>query len=181
MAFSDLRPVLTIGHSTHTLDAFLKILKKGGAELHVDIRARPWNPFIPSFSKEEMKMDLYHGGIIYFFMGHLLGLRPVDEQYIGKDGTVDYGRYERSPSFQKGIQWIIERSRESQVCLMAGLAEPWNCHRHWLVGQSLLAKGVSVIHLLEDGAKEVAAPDLFHYRDSLINHGKIHDDHDAVH
>ena len=180
MAFSDVRPVLTIGHSTHSFEQFMEILKKSGAQLLVDVRARPWNPFLPSFDKERMKMDLYDQGIIYFFMGHVLGLRPVDDSFFDDDGTIDYIAYEKSLSFQKGIEWIIDRSREGQVCLMAGLASPWECHRHWLIGQSLMSRGVSLIHLMDDGSREIATPDLFHYTESLINHGKLNDDDSVV-
>jgi len=175
VAFSDVRPVLTIGHSNHTLDKFITLLKNAGTELLIDVRARPWNPFIPTFSKETMKMDLYSRGIVYFFMGHCLGLRPSDPFLYKADGTVDYQAYERSEIFKTGIQWLIDRSREGQVCLMAGMANPYECHRHWLIGQNLLAHGVPVMHLLEDGKKEIATADLFHYKDSFINCDKIND------
>lgn len=176
MAFSDIRPVLTIGHSHHSLDEFIQLLKKSGVEILVDIRSRPWNPFISSFSKDRMKMDLYSKGIVYFFMGHRLGLIPLDRSLIGKDQEVNYRAYEKSPDFISALEWIIERSREGQVCIMAGQADPFQCHRHWLIAQNLLVRGVSVIHLLEDGKKEVATADLFHYGETVEIHGSINKD-----
>lgn len=176
MAFSDIRPVFTIGHSHHTLEEFMKLIKDAGVEMLIDVRVRPWNPFISSFSKERMKMDLFSRGIVYFFMGHRLGLVPSDEAFINKDNTVNYGEYEKSEDFVSAIGWIVDRSREGQVCLMAGQADPFQCHRHWLLGQSLLARGVPVIHLMDDGTKEVARPDLFHYRETAENHGSINKD-----
>ena len=181
MAFSDIRPVFTIGHSHHSLEEFIKLLKDAGVEILIDIRNRPWNPFIPSFSKETMKMDLFGRGIVYFFMGNRLGLTPSDKSFINIDETVNYEKYEKSEDFVSAINWIIDRSREGQVCLMAGQANPFQCHRHWLLGQSLLAKGVSVIHLMDDGTKEVATADLFHYRENAENHGSIKKDDVPIH
>ena len=173
MAFSDIRPIFTIGHSHHSLEEFIGLLKNVGIEVLVDIRARPWNPFIDSFSKDKMKMDLLKRGIVYFFMGNRLGLVPLDPALLNKDNSVNYLKYEQSKDFKEGIQWLLDRAREGQVCLMTGLANPYACHRHWLVGQNLLIKGVSVIHIMDDGTKEVATADLLHYKEIAEQHCSI--------
>ena len=163
MAFSDLRPILTIGHGHNDLGTFLELLKGAGVQVLVDVRARPWNPFIPSFGKQRMKMDLLYEGIVYFFMGHRLGERPRDKRLMDVNGEVDYQAYEVSQDFQDAIDWLIDRSREGRLCLMAGKVEPWNCHRHWLLAQALMVRKLPVIHILEDGSLEAASPDLLHW------------------
>ena len=164
MAFSDLRPILTIGHGHHDLRSFISLLRGAGAQVLVDVRVRPWNPFIPSFGKQRMKMDLLYEGIVYFFMGHRLGERPRDKSLLDEDGNVDYKAYEESKDFQDALDWLVERTREGTVCMMAGKVEPWDCHRHWLLAQALMARKLPVIHILGDGKLEPASPDLLHWQ-----------------
>ena len=164
MAFNDVRPILTIGHGHHDLRSFISLLRRAGAQVLVDVRVRPWNPFIPSFGKQRMKMDLLYEGIVYFFMGHRLGERPRDKSLMDEDGNVDFKAYEESKDFQDALDWLVERTREGTVCMMAGKVEPWDCHRHWLLAQALMARKIPIIHVLGDGSLEPASPDLLHWR-----------------
>ena len=164
MAFNDVRPILTIGHGHHDLRSFISLLRSAGAQVLVDVRVRPWNPFIPSFGKQRMKMDLLYEGIVYFFMGHRLGERPRDKSLTDEDGNVDFKAYEESKDFQDALDWLVERTREGTVCMMAGKVEPWDCHRHWLLAQALMARKIPIIHILGDGSLEPASPDLLHWR-----------------
>lgn len=170
MAFSDPRPVLTVGHGHLGLGDFVALLRGAGVEVLVDVRQRSWNPFIPTFARDTMKMDLLQAGIVYFFQGHRLGPRPADPAFLDGDGSVRYAAWERSHDFAAALDWVVARSREGRVCLMAGQPEPWGCHRHFLLAQALLARGVAVLHLMGDGSLEPAAPDILHWRQVMEAH-----------
>ena len=77
-------------------------------------------------------------------------------------GAVDYLKVEESATFQKGLAWVLEESRNATLCLFCGEADPLTCHRHHLVGQNLIARGIRVRHIHLDGSADDADPDLFH-------------------
>jgi hypothetical protein len=45
-------PIFTIGHSTRTLEAFVALLRAGGADLVVDIRSVPRSRTNPQFNPD---------------------------------------------------------------------------------------------------------------------------------
>src|SRR5690606_35564929 len=79
-------------------------------------------------------------------MGDLLGPRPPRGVLRSCLGSVDVLKVESSPRFQKGLAWLLEESRNARLCLFCGEADPLTCHRHSLVGQNLLARGIKVGH-----------------------------------
>ncbi len=44
-------PVLTIGHSTHSIDAFIALLRQHGVTALADVRAAPFSRFNPQFNE----------------------------------------------------------------------------------------------------------------------------------
>ena len=46
--------ILTVGHSTHELPAFLELLRRNGVELLVDVRAYPSSRRVPHFNSGEL-------------------------------------------------------------------------------------------------------------------------------
>ena len=47
-------PVLTIGHSTHSIDAFIALLRQHGVTALADVRSAPFSRFNPQFNKETL-------------------------------------------------------------------------------------------------------------------------------
>jgi uncharacterized protein (DUF488 family) len=154
--------VYTLGHSNHPFDGVLELLKGYKIDVLLDIRSRPHMNIYPEFSRRRMKMRLAREGIIYIFMGDLLGPTPKSPELTTCLGAIDYLKVEDSPAFQKGLSWLLEESRNARVCLFCGEADPFVCHRHHLVGQNLLSRGVRVKHIRLTGQVEEAEPDLFH-------------------
>jgi uncharacterized protein (DUF488 family) len=153
--------VFTIGHSSRSFAEILAILKAWQVQIVLDIRSRPHINFFPEFSRRRMKMRLVNEEIVYVFMGDLLGHAPKGD-FRTCLGDIDFMKMETSPEFQKGISWILEEQRHSRICLFCGEADPYVCHRHHLVAQHLLTRGVRVRHILPTGRIEEAQPDLFH-------------------
>ena len=52
---SMLHAVLTIGHSNHSSDAFIKLLSDHEVEVVVDVRSTPYSRFNPQFDREQLK------------------------------------------------------------------------------------------------------------------------------
>lgn len=71
-------PVLTIGHSTHPLEAFVGLLGRYEVAKVVDVRSTPYSRFNPQFNREPLARNLTACGIEYVFLGAELGGRPDD-------------------------------------------------------------------------------------------------------
>lgn len=154
--------VLTIGHSNRPFSEILALLKTYGVQILLDIRSRDYSNLVPDFSRQRMKMRLIADGIVYIFMGDLLGEEPKGGHFRTRLETLDLIKVETSEPFDKGLSWILEESRHSRICLFCGEADPFVCHRHHLVGQCLVSRGLRVRHILHTGQLEDLQPDLFH-------------------
>jgi len=55
--------IYTIGHSTHSLDDFLAMLKSFNIKIIVDIRRFPGSRKFPHFNKESLELSLQEAGI----------------------------------------------------------------------------------------------------------------------
>lgn len=67
--------ILTIGHSTHSNEEFLNILKKYKIETLIDVRSYPGSKYVPHFNKETLKNNLAKNNIHYISMPELGGRR----------------------------------------------------------------------------------------------------------
>jgi uncharacterized protein (DUF488 family) len=143
-------PIYTIGHSDHSKDAFVDLLRRHDIALVVDVRSQPYSRWTPQFNRETLKQDLEEAGIAYRFMGDALGGRPSDPTlYEGE--TPDYSRMEQVPAYQAGIDHLLELARSKRVVIMCSEGDYRQCHRHLLITQTLLSHGVHVIHVKPDG------------------------------
>ena len=94
--------IFTIGHSTHSAEAFLTLLLQHGVEAVADVRSSPFSRFNPQFNREALEAFLKENGIRYAFLGKELGARSEDRScYI--DGRVQYGRLAQTALFQSGL------------------------------------------------------------------------------
>lgn len=145
--------VLTIGHSTHSIEAFLDSLKKHGITAVADVRSTPFSRFNPQFSKGALEQSLRSHGIRYVFLGRELGARSGDPScYDG--GRVQYSKLAQTELFKSGLERVIEGAREYRITLMCAEKDPLECHRTLLVARALTERGVEVAHILPDGRLE---------------------------
>ena len=141
----------SIGHSTHTYERFLELLRKAGVTAIADVRTSPFSRHFPQFNEDTLKDELRIDGIAYSFLGKELGGRPTGRQYYC-DGVADYERMAQSSAFRHGIDRVLEGTREYRIALMCSEHDPLDCHRCLLVGRALAVRGVAVRHILADGA-----------------------------
>jgi hypothetical protein len=67
--------VLTIGHSTHTIEEFIRLLKAHGASCLVDVRMIPRSRHNPQLNKASLPRSLKRVGLGYVHSPGLGGLR----------------------------------------------------------------------------------------------------------
>jgi uncharacterized protein (DUF488 family) len=142
--------VLTIGHSTMPIEAFLSALDASGVTAVADVRSSPFSRHVPHFNRPELEAALEGGGIEYRFLGKELGGRPSASN-LYCEGVANYEKMALEPAFQKGLNRVIKGAREHVVALMCSEHNPLDCHRCLLVGRALANRHVPVGHILGGG------------------------------
>lgn len=145
------RRVYTIGHSNHSFDRFLDLLRRHGVDAVVDTRSYPSSRHAPQFNEPALRRALQEHGIAYAFRGHELGGRPAAAEFYDADGYVLYDRLAASPAFLQGIVWLEPRLAARRLALLCSEEDPAGCHRRLLIGRVLHARGVTVCHIRGDG------------------------------
>ncbi len=145
-------PIYTVGHSDHSTDEFIALLRQHGITLVVDVRSQPYSRWTHQFNRETLARDLTEAGIAYRFMGDSLGGRPPDPSlYDPGQERPDYRRVEQTLAYQSGIDQLLELAPSERVAVMCSEGDHRQCHRNLLVTQTLLARGVRVLHIQPDG------------------------------
>ncbi len=145
--------ILTIGHSTHALEAFLNLLQRHEVAKLGDVRSMPYSRYNPQFNREPLADSVAALGIDYVFFGAELGGRSDDPSCF-EDGRIRYDRLSATHEFQQGLKRLIYEATGSRIALMCAEKEPLECHRTLLVAPALEANGVAVEHILADGGLE---------------------------
>lgn len=147
-------PVFTVGHSNHSLEAFLELLRAHGIDEVADVRSSPYSRYTPHFSHRALSDALESAGIGYAFLGGELGGRPRDRSCYDAEGRVRYDRLAESDEFDDGIRQIVHGADERRIVLMCAEKEPLDCHRTLLVSRALVDRNVAVAHIHADGSLE---------------------------
>lgn len=139
-------PVLTIGHSNHSIDYFIDLLRYHGVTAISDIRSHPYSRYAPQFSYDALREALRGQGIAYVFLGKELGARsPNPACYLR--GKAQYDRIAREPLFAQGIARISQGIQQYRIALMCAEKDPIECHRAILVARHLVKNGLPVSHI----------------------------------
>ena len=147
-------PVLTIGHSNHSLETFLVLLEQHGVTAVADVRSAPYSRYTPQFNHDALRDALEAFGIEYVYLGGELGGRPADRSCYDEEGRVLYERVAETDAFDDGIRAVVHQADEGRVALMCTEKDPLDCHRTLLVAHALASRGVEVQHVLADGSLE---------------------------
>ena len=147
------RTVLTIGHSTHTFEEFLVLLRQHDVTAVADVRSAPYSRFNPQFNRDVLAGALDAEGIRYVYLGNELGGRSRGLKSY-KDGRIRYERVRRTKSFRNGLVRVVDGAARHRIALMCVEKEPLDCHRTLMVSLALDEKGVGVAHIHADGHLE---------------------------
>ena len=131
--------LLTVGHSNHTLEAFLELLGQHRVALVADIRSIPHSKRHPHFSRDALEAALRVRGIGYRHFPALGGKREIS--YAGHMATLQ---------FRAGLDQLLAAANDGIVTAMCAEADPLHCHRR-LVADAAAARGGEVRHILPGG------------------------------
>jgi uncharacterized protein (DUF488 family) len=143
----------SIGHSNLAAERFTAMLRAACADAVADVRSVPASRFCPWFSAKNFAPLLAKDNMAYLSFGDALGGRPRDPS-LYCDGIVDYEAMARAPSFQAGLDRLIADAARHRLCLMCSERDPLDCHRCLLVARALAGRGLTIGHILHDGAIE---------------------------
>ena len=150
--------VLTIGHSTRSIEEFVRILKRHGATCVVDIRSVPRSRHNPQFNRETLPASLASAGIAYTHLSGLGGLRRPRPDSINTGwrnaSFRGFADHMQTPEFEASLESLIQLARKDRVTLMCAEAVPWRCHRS-LIADALAARGISTEHIISETRREI--------------------------
>ena len=139
--------VLTIGHSTRTIEDFLAMLAAHGVQRLVDVRTIPKSRRVPQFNSDALAASLRKQGIEYLHMKSLGGLRHAKKDSVNvgwrNASFRGYADYMATDEFRTALSCLLDLARDKRTVIMCAEAVPWRCHRS-LIGDALLVRGANV-------------------------------------
>ncbi len=143
--------IFTVGHSTHPIEEFIRILEAHGIEQLVDVRTIPRSRRNPQFNSEALSASLNHAGFEYRHMAGLGGLRHPRPDSLNTGwrnaSFRGYADHMQTPAFQRDLQTLMELASKKPTAIMCAEAVPWRCHRS-LIADALVARGVEIQEIL---------------------------------
>jgi uncharacterized protein (DUF488 family) len=143
--------MMTIGHSTLSIETFLGILQENGVGVVADIRTVPKSRHNPQFAQENLAPALDAAGIEYKWYRALGGLRHARKDSINTGwrnaSFRGYADYMQTAEFATALADLLKTTPEKDTVLMCAEAVPWRCHRS-LVSDALTVRGIAVEDIL---------------------------------
>ena len=157
----DRRVIYTIGHSTHSIEAFVAILQSFEVKMIADIRALPGSRRFPHFNKSLLEGYLALAGISYL---HFPGLgnnrKPLAESkntHWKNEAMRGFADYMETSAFRKATDQLQALARKQVTAYMCAEADWKNCHRS-LISAHLYTTGWEVIHFKDIAQSEPHRP-----------------------
>jgi uncharacterized protein (DUF488 family) len=147
--------LFTIGHSNHSLEHFLELLRLQSISAICDVRSSPYSKYSPQFGKDVLANALPNADVAYVFLGREIGARRSEEScYVG--GRAKYDLIAQLPIFREGLERVLQGMETHIVALMCSEADPLTCHRTILLCRELLKMRpeLRITHILGDGTTE---------------------------
>ncbi len=145
------RLILTVGHSTRTIEEFIRLLQAHGVTQLVDVRTIPRSRHNPQFNADSLPKSLKKAGIRYVHLGGLGGLRHARRDSLNtgwrNSSFRGFADYMQTSEFEEALEKLLKISGKDPVALMCAEAVPWRCHRS-LIADALLVRGIPVEHIL---------------------------------
>ncbi|MGH8020528.1 MAG: DUF488 family protein [Opitutaceae bacterium] len=152
--------VLTIGHSTRPLDAFIELLEVHGVTHVVDVRTVPRSRRNPQFNKSSLPRALKKAGVGYTHLAELGGLRRARPDSVNAGwrnaSFRGYADHMQTPEFARGLEAVIELAKRERIALMCAEAVPWRCHRS-LIADALLVRGIRTEDIMSPTRRQAHA------------------------
>ena len=142
--------VLTLGHSTRPIEAFVELLRAHHVSQLIDVRTVPRSRHNPQFNTETLPSTLAAVNIGYAHAPGMGGFRRTtpDSPNAGWRNLSfrGYADYMQTADFEANLASLIELARGDRVAIMCAEALPWRCHRS-LIADALVVHGVSTCEI----------------------------------
>lgn len=152
--------IMTIGHSTRTLEEFIGLLQVHTVSRVVDVRTVPRSRHNPQFNKTSLPGSLKKAGVGYIHMPGLGGLRHAhrDSLNVGWRNASfrGYADYMQTAEFEHSLEELIQSASQDRISLMCAEAVPWRCHRS-LIADALLVRGIRTEDIMSATRRQVHA------------------------
>ena len=143
--------MVTIGHSTRTLEVFVLLLKTYDVRQVIDVRTVPRSRHNPQFNHDSLPINLKAADIGYLHMPGLGGLRRAHRDSINlgwrNASFRGFADYMRTPEFENHLNELVKLAQDKRIALMCAEALPWRCHRS-LISDALEVREIKVAHIL---------------------------------
>ena len=150
--------VLTIGHSTRTLEEFIGLLQAHGVTRVVDVRPVPRSRHNPQFNKSSLPRELKKAGLGYVHLPGLGGLCHAKRDSINMGwrnaSFRGYADYMQTPEFEQGLEELIRLAKQERIAIMCAEAVPWRCHRS-LIADALLVRGFRAEDIMSPTRRQI--------------------------
>ncbi len=144
----------TLGHSRHTIEVFIALLKQHRIKRVVDVRGQPYSRYNPQFNRERLAGSLNAKEIDYTWSGEHLSGRPRERRFYAASGEVLWDKLAAKPELQDALDALAADARLHRLVLVCAEENPMRCHRRFLLTPPLSRRGVKVLHLRGDGRVE---------------------------
>jgi uncharacterized protein (DUF488 family) len=166
--------LFTIGHSTHSIDEFLALLKRHGVEKVVDVRSIPKSRHCPQFNSDVLAESLSRAGLGYTHLKALGGRR------YSRKGSINtgwrnasfrgYADYMATAGFAEGLEELMRIASAQRTAIMCAEAVPWRCHRA-MIADALLVRGWEVWDIVSGApAKEHTRTPFLQFADGVLTY-----------
>lgn len=150
--------VLTIGHSTRTLEEFIALLKIHDVTRVVDVRTVPRSRHNPQFNIDSLPGELKKVGLGYVHLAGLGGLRHAQRDSLNMGwrnaSFRGYADYMQTPEFAQSLAELIRLAKQDRVVMMCAEAVPWRCHRS-LISDALWVRGIQTEDIMSPTRRTV--------------------------
>ena len=147
--------LITVGHSTHTMEDFSRLLGDAGVHGLVDIRIGPGSKRNPQFQRTAMTDWMPASGVAYRWERRLGGFRksPDDSPDVAlrNESFRGYAAHMRTAQFHDALHELLTRAIDQRTTVMCSEAVWWRCHRRLVADAATLLHGWQVQHLMPDG------------------------------
>ena len=154
--------IYTIGHSTHTLPEFIKILQNEKIQFLVDVRTIPKSRTNPQFNRDTLPVSLKPEHINYRHIAALGGLRSRQKKMETSPNTFwenksfrNYADYALTEDFQHGLTELKKIAETARCAIMCAEVLWWRCHRR-IISDYLISEGYTVMHIMKEGKADLA-------------------------
>jgi uncharacterized protein (DUF488 family) len=145
--------IYTIGHSTHELTYFLKLLQMHLVNCLVDVRSVAASNYNPQYNKDTLAGFLKNYGITYLHFAKEFGARQTAKELLDDTGQLDFEKVRHATHFKQGIERLKQGTAKGYtIALMCAEGEPLDCHRFGMVSTALVRDGIGVLHIMKDGS-----------------------------